>query len=95
MMTQAKIAQTVKIVTVFASILLFGLFCIVGYQYVKMGTLSRRSSMLDVQIADLSVTQANLEEGIEVRSSDAYVEQQAREHLGMIKNNGEVIYVVD
>ena len=93
-MTQAKLAQTVKLITVFASILLFALVCIIGYQYIRIGTLSSKSTLLDTKIESLSVTKANLESGIEARSTDAYVEQQARENLGMIRVNGEVVYIV-
>jgi len=60
---------------------------------VKVNTLSSKSALLDTKISELSVTKANLEEGIEIRSTDAYVEQQARENLGMIKSEGEIIYV--
>ena len=40
------------------------------------------------------ITQISLEEGIKTRSSDAYIEQQAREQLGLIKDDEEV-FVVD
>lgn len=93
-MTQAKLSSIVKIVTVFATIFLLVLVCIVCYQYVRINSLSSKSASLDAKIAELSITQANLEEGIEIRSTDAYVEQQAREQLGMIKSDGEVVYVV-
>lgn len=93
-MTQAKLAQTVKLITVLASVLLFALVCIIGYQYIKIGTLSSKSAMLDTKINELSVTKASLESGIEARSTDAYVEQQARENLGMIRVDGEVVYIV-
>lgn len=92
-MTQGKLLQRVKMITVFASVLLFALIGVVGYQYIKLGMLSKREDALDAKIGSLSVTQANLESGIDARSSDAYIEQQARESLGMIKSEGEVVYV--
>ena len=94
-MTQARLQQIVKMVTVIACIVLFALISVVGYQYIKIGTLSKKETILDNKIADLSVTQASLEEGIEIRSTDAYVEQQARENLGMIKIDGEVVYIAE
>ena len=93
-MTQAKLAQIVKFITIVASVLLFALVCVIGYQYVTLGDLSSKNALLDTKINELSVTKANLESGIEVRSTDAYVEQQARENLGMIKIDGEVVYIV-
>ena len=94
-MTQAKLAQTVKMITVIASVLLFALICIVCYQYVRLNNLSSKNALLDTQIAQLSVTKVNLENGIEARSTDAYIEQQARENLGMIRVDGETIYVIE
>ena len=94
-MTQARLAQRVKIITVFATIFLFALICLAFYTQIKLNTLSSRNALLDTKINELSVTKASLEEGIENRSTDAYVEQQARESLGMIKSEGEIVYVFE
>jgi len=94
-MTQAKMAQKVKIITVFATIFLFVLICVAFYTHIKMNSLSSKNALLDTKIAELSVTKSNLETGIEARSTDAYVEQQARENLGMIKSKGEVVYIFE
>ena len=92
-MTQSKIAQLVKTITVFATVLLFALISVVCYQYIRVSKLSSKLDVLDTKIIQLSVTKANLEEGIETRCTDAYVEQQARENLGMIKVDGEKVYI--
>lgn len=94
-MTQAKLAQKVKVITVFATILLFVLICVAFYTQIKLNTLSSKNALLDTKINQLSVTKANLEEGIESRLTDTYVEQQARENLGMIKSDGEVVYIFE
>ena len=94
-MTQARLAQKVKIITVFATILLFALVCLAFYTQIRLNTLSSKNTLLDTKINQLSVTKASLEEGIESRSTDAYVEQQARENLGMIKSNGETVYIFE
>ena len=94
-MTQARLAQKVKIITVFATILLFALVCLAFYTQIRLNTLSSKNTLLDTKINQLSVTKASLEEGIESRSTDAYVEQQARENLGMIKSNGETGYIFE
>ena len=94
-MTQAKLTQIVKIVTVFATIVLFALICVAFYTHIKLNSLSSKNALLDTKINKLSVTQTSLENGIESRSTDAYVEQQARENLGMIKSDGEVVYVFE
>ena len=94
-MTDARLAQRVKLITVFATIFLFALICLAFYTHIKLNSLSSKNALLDTKINELSVTKASLEEGIENRSTDAYVEQQARENLGMIKSNGEVVYIFE
>ena len=92
-MVQAQIARKIKLITIFATLFLVLLLGIVGFQYIKMNSLAKKQSMLDTKIAELSVTKTRLEEGIEIRSTDAYVEQQARENLGMIKDD-ESVYII-
>ncbi len=94
-MTQARLAQRVKIITVFATILLFALVCVAFYTHIKLNSLSSKNALLDTKINELSVTKASLQEGIETRSTDAFVEQQARENLGMIMADGEIVYVFE
>lgn len=94
-MTQARLAQRVKMITVFATIFLFILICLAFYTQIKLNALSSKNALLDTKINELSVTKASLEEGIENRSTDIYVEQQARENLGMIKSDGEVVYIFE
>ena len=93
-MTFAKTRNYVRLITVVASLVLFFLVCLGVGLYIRAAHLSSKSASLDNKIAELSITQASLEAGIKTRSSDAYIEQQAREQLGLIKNNEEV-YVVD
>lgn len=92
-MVQARLAKMVKLATIFATLVLVVLIGIIGYQYIKMNSLAKKDVVLDRKIAELSVTKTRLEEGIEIRNTDAYVEQQARENLGMIKDD-ESVYVV-
>ena len=93
-MVQAKLARMVKLATIMATLILIVLLGIVGYQYIKLNSLAKKESALDTKISQLSVTKTRLENGIEIRSTDAYVEQQARENLGMIKDD-ESVYIID
>ncbi len=93
-MTGSKAAKMVKLITVLATIFLFALIVLSFGLYIHAGQLSAKNASLDKQIEDLSITQIALEEGIKTRSSDAYIEQQAREQLGMIKDDEEV-FVID
>jgi len=93
-MTKAKLERMVKLITaaltvvlVFVSVLAIGL-------YIKAGTLASKNAALDKKINEMSITKAELGEAIKNRQDDAYIEQQAREQLGMIKE-GETIFVFD
>ena len=50
--------------------------------------------MLDANIEMLMATKTDLENGIAERNTAEYVEEQARENLGMIKD-GELVYVFE
>ena len=93
-MTGSKALMKVKIITVCASIFLVALIILSFGLYIHAGQLAKKSMDLDKKIEELSITQISLEEGIKTRSSDAYIEQQAREQLGMIKDDEEV-FVID
>lgn len=93
-MTKAKLTNIIKLVTVVASVLLLVLVCIIIYQYARLGSLSRKSAALDAQIEQNSVTEAELREGIARREDPSYIEQQARENLGMIEEEGETLYII-
>lgn len=93
-MTKARLEQIVKIVTVLATLVLVFVTILAVSLYVKAGVLSSKSKSLDKEIDRLSITRAEIEQGIDLRNSDAYVEQRAREDLGMIKDN-EMLYIFD
>lgn len=93
-MTKARLEQIVKIVTVVATLVLVFVTVLAVSLYVKAGVLSSKSKSLDKEINKLSITRAEIEQGIELRNSDAYIEQRAREDLGMIKDD-EMLYIFD
>ena len=93
-MTKSKLVFYVKLATCLMTALLLLLVVIVIWQSATLGRLNSQSAALDKQIEQNSITKAELEAGIELRSDEAYLEQQARENLGMIEQNGETIYVV-
>lgn len=93
-MTKTKLENIVRLVTVLATLVLVFVTVLAISLYVKASVLSSKNSSLDKQIEDLSITKTELEQGIDVRKSDAYIEQKARENLGMVKK-GEAIYIFD
>lgn len=91
-MTQQKFTRLVKLITVCATCLLFCLVCVVIGQSIKLNNLKKQEKDLDAQISALAVQQQTLNEGIDYRGKNAYLEEQARERLGMIQE-GEVLYI--
>ena len=49
-MTQAKLAQRVKIITIVATIFLFALVCIAFYTHIKLNSLASKNADLDMKI---------------------------------------------
>ncbi len=91
-MSPYMVKRVVGIVTVVATIVLVCMVSVVIGQCVQLNKLNNQSKLLETRIEKLMATKTELESGIEYRSSDTYVEEQARENLGMIKD-GEVIYI--
>ena len=92
-MTKTALERKVKFITVCLTIFLFALVVLAVSLYIKASVLSSKNSALDKKISDLSITKAQLEQGISIRQSDAYIEQKAREELGMIRDD-ESIYII-
>lgn len=93
-MTKTKLEKIVKLVTVLATVVLVAVTVLAVALYAKAGVLANKNAKLDNQIKNLSITQSTLEKGVEKRNDEAYLEQQARENLGMIKDN-ETVYIFD
>lgn len=93
-MTKTRLENIVRLVTILATLFLVVITVLAISLYAKAGVLASKNASLDKQIENLSITRAELEQGIAIRKSDAYIEQQARESLGMIRDN-ETIYIFD
>lgn len=92
-MLTKKGRQIVKIVTSCATVLLIALIGVVVYQYVKINKLEKTTEKLDSQIIELQNQRTNLEEGIKNRSTNTFVEDCARDYLGMLRD-GEVVFII-
>ena len=91
-MTPQKIKRIVKLTTVLVTAFIVIAAIILTYQLVKIGTLNKKLADLDRQSASLTVQTEQLERGIEIRQTGAYVEQTAREQYGLSKD-GETIFI--
>lgn len=91
-MSPYMIKRIVGIATTVATMLLVFIIGVVLVQSVQLNKLNEQSRILDQNIDGLIASKANLESGIKERKTEEYIEQQARENLGMIKD-GEIIYI--
>ena len=91
-MSPYMIKRIVGMVTVVATVVLVFMVAMVIGQSIELNKLNNQSKLLDAQIERLMATKTELTDGIEYRASDTYIEEQARENLGMIKD-GEVVYI--
>ena len=88
--------QTRKIEAIIAGCMLFFVAVVVLAicSFVSLGKARRKADDYDKMIASLKAEQSALEDGINYMDSQEYLEEKARDHLGMIKD-GENLYIFD
>lgn len=62
--------------------------------FVSLGKARRKADDYDKMLASLKAEQSALEDNLDYMNSNEYLEKQARDHLGMIKD-GESLYIFD
>ena len=87
-MTPQKLKRTIKLATVLTTIVVVLLVCVITFTTIRIGVLNKRIKELD----ELSASLTQLENGIAMRETGSYVEQEAREEYGMAMP-GDKIYV--
>lgn len=91
-MTPQALKRKIKLATILTTIAVVVLVCIVTFTTIKIGVLNKRIAELDAMSATLTKQQIQLENGISIRETGSYVEQEAREEYGMAMP-GDKIYV--
>ncbi|MBQ7453320.1 MAG: septum formation initiator family protein [Clostridia bacterium] len=91
-MGKSKFRSMVKLITVCATCLLVVLVAVIFGQQIALKNMASKQSELNAELASLENRRVSLENGIDTRISEDYIERQAREQLGMIKK-GEIIYI--
>ncbi len=91
-MTPQKLKRTIKLATVLTTIVVVILVCVITFTTIKIGVLNKRIRELDEMSATLTKQQTQLENGIAIRETGSYVEQEAREEYGMALP-GDKIYI--
>lgn len=86
-MQEKRTMLIVKLVTALATLVVVVLVGIVSFQTIKMKSLQRKQESLDEQILVLEGQLLNLQDGIVNRSSSIYIEETARNDLGMLDEN--------
>ena len=86
-MQEKRTMFIVKLVTTVATLLVVALVGVVTFQTIKIKNLQKQKQTLDEQIALLQVQKTDFETGIANRSSDIYIEEVARNDLGMLDEN--------
>ena len=66
---------------------LFALVCVAVFSFVKLGEVRRENAKYDELIASLKLENAKVNQSIENMTSYEYLEEQARNKLGMIKGD--------
>lgn len=87
-------AQTKKVERIIVSclIVLVAVVAIAVYSFIALGKVRNKNAKYDELIAQLKAEQVALEDNIDYVSSPEYLEEQAINNLGMIKD-GEKIYI--
>ena len=91
-MTPQTLKRKIKLATILTTIAVVVLVCVVTFTTIKIGVLNKRIAELDAMSATLTKQQIQLENGISIRETGSYVEQEAREEYGMAMP-GDKIYV--
>ena len=88
----SRLVKTVKLVTVCATCLLVVLVGVIVGQYIGLNNLNNKRNKLNAELSSMQTYEEELQSGINARKTDSYLELQARQELGMIKE-GETVYI--
>jgi len=86
--------QIRKIEKIVATCLLsFAVVVIIAvYSFIKLGNVRRENAEYNEYIAALEVQEDNLKKDVDDMKTDEYLDEQARDNYGMIKD-GETLYI--
>ena len=93
-MTEKQLHLKVRAITVFAVVLVLSLVLYILVQLITLSNLNASKNRLSKEFDTLNEQAQTLEEEIEYRNSRTYIEQYARENLGLGYSN-ENRYIVE
>ena len=85
---QMKKIEKIIAICMFAFVVVFAL---ATFSFIQVGRVKRKNARYDEFIAALEKQEQDLKSGINNRKQDEYLNNTARDQLGMIKD-GEIIY---
>lgn len=91
-MAQTTLNSRIKLITVIATTILLALVMVIVFQYIKLGNLKAEARKLKDTQTNYEQYIEELSEGSKDRETRAYIEQYARDEMGMIRE-GETYYI--
>ncbi len=85
--------RVVKTITMIATVALLVVCGVLFYQLLKISSLKKTDAALSARMRELEAIETSVNEGINMRESDAYKQQVIRDNLGMIKGDEQIIIV--
>lgn len=86
-----RFENIVRLAVLFLTVLV----CVAAFSFVRLGQARRENAKYDELIASLKEENARVNQSIEDMTSYEYLEEQARDRLGMIKGDETNIEFVD
>lgn len=90
-MNEQKTKTIIQVVTVLCVILIIVLMSVLLLQSVQLNVMEKRRAKLLMAIDRINEEIVSIEQEIENRKTEAFIEKYARENLGMIKK-GEIVF---
>lgn len=85
--------KIIKVVTICATIAFIVVCGVLFYQLLKISSLKKTDAELSARMKDLQAIETSINDGIAMRESDAYKQQEIRDRLGMIKDDEKIIII--
>jgi len=91
-MVDSALSARIKKLTIIATLILLILIAIIVVEYIRLGNLRAEAKRLEETRAQYEQQIEDLEQGNKERATRSFVEQYARDEMGLIKE-GETRYI--
>ena len=85
--------KIVKTCTIIATVALLVVCGVLFYQMLKIASLKKTDVNLNARLTELQAIESSINDGINMRESDSYKQQEIRDSLGMIKGDEQIIII--